>query len=427
MKKALLFACMAIALASPAAGERLTFRKAIELALEKSDGAGIAGAEQAQARHTYRAARNQYLPQMTVGSGLAWSTGFPLSIEGSAPSIIDFNSQQTLFNPAQQQFVRAAKTEWQASSATGEDRRAAIILETAVAYSELDKLTSLITVLRQQSEAAARVEQIAAERVREGIDSQVDLTRARLGTARVRMRLAEVQGSADVLRLRLAQLTGLPGDSIQTDTESIPRLPEVAAQDDLATRAAASSPQVQAAERQAEAQEQRAKGERRVMLPAADFIVRYSLLSRHNNYEDFFQRFQRHNATIGAAFRFPFLDFSQRARADAAGAQAVKARHQAEVVRDQVTSETLRLQREIQRLQAAREVGRLEHQLARSDVDVALARSEAGAISLREVEAARVAEGESYARFLDADFALERAQMQLLRITGELPKWALGD
>jgi cobalt-zinc-cadmium efflux system outer membrane protein len=364
---------------------------------------------------------------MTLGSGLAWSTGFPLSIEGSAPSIIDFNSQQTLFNPAQRQFIRAARTEWQASGATMEDRRAVIILETATTYSELDKLMALLRVLRQQNEAATRAEQIAAERVREGVDSPLEQTRARLGAARVRMRLAEVNGSADVLRLRLSQLTGLPDHEIETDSETIPRLPELGAQDDLAARAASSSPQVQAAEQQAQAQEQRAQGEHRAMLPAADFVVRYSLLSRHNNFEDFFQRFQRHNATIGAALRFPFLDFAQRARAGAADAQAVKARRQAEVVKHQVSSETLRLQREVGRLKAAREVARLEHQLARSDVDVALARSEAGEISLREVESARVAESASYAGFLDADFALERAQMQLLRITGELQRWALGD
>jgi hypothetical protein len=58
-------------------------------------------------------------------------------------------------------------------------------------------------------------------------------------------------------------------------------------------------------------------------------------------------------------------------------------------------------------------------------VDAVRAKVEAGTASLRDEQAARVAENERYAAFLGASFELDRAQMQLLRATGDLEKWAL--
>lgn len=408
-----------------ASAEPLAFRRAVELAVQHSGGMAIAAADQMRAHESYREARSLFYPQMTIGSGLAATWGFPLSIEGSAPSILRFNSQQYLINAAQKDFIRAAKTEWTASNSTLEERRNAVILETALVYAELDKLTNAASVLEQQEAAALKVEQIAGERVRAGVDSEVEFTKARLGKARVHLRLAEAQESADVLRLRLSQLTGLPAAGIETVTESIPALPEVRQDDDLQSRALASSPALKIADQKAVASAYRARGEHRRSYPAVDFVVQYGLFSRHNNYDDYFRTFQRHNATVGVAIKFPFLDFSQRRHAEAADAEALKARKEAEGVKEQVSSETLRLQRSVKRLAASRDVAKLEYQLARSDVDAVRAKVEAGTASLREEQAARVAENDRYAAFLGASFELDRAQMQLLRATGDLEKWAL--
>lgn len=410
---------------SPAAAEPLPFRRAIELAVQHSGTMAIAAAEQMRARQSYQEARSLFYPQMTVGSGLAATWGFPLSIEGSAPSIIRFNSQQYLINVAQKEFIRAAKTEWSASNSSFQERRSAVILETALVYAELDQLTNSASVLHQQEAAALKVQQIVEERVRAGVDSEVELTRARLGTARVHLRLAEAQESSDVLRLRLAQLTGLPAAGIETVTESIPSLPEVKQDEDLQARALASSPEVQVADQKAVASEFRAKGEHRRNYPSVDFVAQYGLFAKYNNFDDFFRTFQRHNATVGVAIKFPFLNYAQRGHAEAADAEALKARKLAEGVKEQVSSETLRLQRSVQRLAAARDVTRLEYQLARSDVDAARAKVEAGTASLRDEQAARVAENERYAAFLGASFELDRVHIQLLRATGDLEKWAL--
>ena len=58
----------------------LPFRTAIELALKNSVATGIARADVQRTRATYTQARDLFLPQVTFGSGLAFSYGFPLSL-----------------------------------------------------------------------------------------------------------------------------------------------------------------------------------------------------------------------------------------------------------------------------------------------------------------------------------------------------------
>ncbi|HEV2022549.1 MAG TPA: hypothetical protein VGQ94_08465 [Terriglobales bacterium] len=111
---------LVLAAAPAAPAEPLPFRRAIELAVQHSGGMVIAAADQTRAQQSYQEARSLFYPQMALGSGLATTWGFPLSIEGSAPALFRF-----------------------------------------------------------------KVEQIEQERVRAGVDSEVELTRSRLGKARV--------------------------------------------------------------------------------------------------------------------------------------------------------------------------------------------------------------------------------------------------
>jgi outer membrane protein TolC len=404
----------------------LPFRTAIELALKNSTTTGIAHADEQRARADYLQARDLFLPQVTLGSGLAFSYGFPLSLEGSAPSVFNVNTQQFLFNPAQRQFMKAAKNERQTTEAQNADRRNEIILETALDYMQLDLLQSALNVQLEQQEFAAKFEDIVNQRVQAGLDSQVELTRTKLASAKVRMQLAETKSAADQLRLRLSQLTGLPANAIQTSTETIPPLPNVPADQDLIAAALSKNPAVKVAEHAAQTKAFRASGEAKQLYPALDLVAQYAVLARYNNYDQFFRKFQRNNVTLGVAIRFPILNAAQRATADAARADAIKAQKEAQNTKDQVSSETLKLQRSVQQLAAARDVSRLEHQLAESDVDAAHEKIQAGAATLKDEQNARITEHARYTAYIESTFQLDKAQVQLLRQVNELEGWALG-
>jgi outer membrane protein TolC len=417
----------------PLWSEQLTFQHAIQLAAKHSPNVGIAVADQIKAEQAYRETHNQYLPNLVVGSGLGWSYGFPLSLEGAAPALFNVNYQSTFYNPSLRDFSKSAKLEWSSAAKNTDDQRKEAILDTAVTYLQLDKVTSELKVLRDQESDVNKLSEIVAQRVQQGLASQVDLTRSKLVAARVHMRIAETEGNADLLRTHLSQLTGLPADSIETATESIPKLPEIDQQADLTAKALDNSVSLKMANDHAQAQQFRAKGEWKALYPSFDLVGQYALLSRFNNYQDFFLKFQRNNTTLGMAIRFPVLNFAQRAHAAQAEAEADKAKKQVETVKNQVSSETLRLQRSIRQLSAAQQVAQLEYQLAQSDVESTQIRAESGAapapgqpaVSATDVSNVRILAADKYAQFLDTSFELDKARLQLLRTTGELELWAL--
>jgi outer membrane protein TolC len=420
---ALLTAVLTIATRGHA--EPLPLERAIRLALAHSTSSAIANADVQRTFASYRELRNNYLPQLTLGSGLGWSYGFPLTIEGAAPALVNVAAQSTVFNPAQRQFLNAAKMEWHASEFQDKDQRNAVIQDVALSYAELAKWEARLLRLQQDEAQAKQLEQAVAERLHEGVDSAVDLNKAKLAAARVRLHRAEARGNADVLRRHLSTLTGLPISSIELMPETIPALPPVASEEDLSEKAIASSPAIKLAEQHSLAESMRALGEHRALYPSIDFSAQYARLSTFNNYEQYYRNFQPDNATIGFAFRVPLFNASQRARAAAAAAAALKAKKQADAARNQVAEETLKLQRAAEQLEAAREVAQLEYQLAQSGLEAAQTRIEAKTGTLHELADARVQAAERYLLFQDADFEYQRVRMNLLRATGDLEKWAL--
>ena len=84
------------------------------------------------------------------------------------------------------------------------------------------------------------------------------------------------------------QTHGLPAANIQTDPDSIPAPPRAAPTEDAAKDAAASNPAVQAAVEHARAQYLRAQGEHRALWPSIDFAAQYALLSKFNNFQNYY-------------------------------------------------------------------------------------------------------------------------------------------
>src|SRR5208337_3185200 len=346
----------AILIPTGSQAEPLPLDRAVRLALAHSTSSAIAGAEVQRTLASYRELRNYFIPQVVAGSGLGYTYGYPLSIEGSPPAIVDVVAQSSVFNPAQRQFLGAAKTDWRASEFQDREQRNAVIQDVVLTYAELAKWEARQTHLEEDEKQAQQMEHAVAERVQQGVDSNVDLNKAKLTAARVRLHRAEARGNADVLRRHLSTLTGLPASSIEIAAETIPGLPPVALEEDLSEKAIAASPAIKFAEQHSLAETMRALGEHRALYPSIDFSAQYARFSTFNNYNQYYRKFQPDNATIGFALRIPLFNASQRARAEAAEAEALKAKKQAEAARNQVAEETLKLQRAAEQLEAAREV-----------------------------------------------------------------------
>ncbi len=409
-----------------AQSEQISFKRAIELALRHSGTLSIAQAEQTRTYQNYIATRANYIPSVTLGSGLGYSFGVPLTIEGATPSLFNINTAQSVLNFALKEQIKASKIEWNASQLDMLDKKNGVILDTAIAYMQLDSAVTKLKVLREALVSAQKAEFISTERVKVGLDSELDLKKTKLSRARIQLRIAEAETQCDVLRERLSKLTGIPPDSFDTVTESLPRTPDVPQDPAIAREAAENNPAVKGAFERAKSAELRAQAEHKQLLPSFDLAGQYALLSQTNNYESFYTKFERNNYTIGLNIRFPFFNRQQHALAAAADADAIKFQKTAEGIRNDVQANNLQLLRGLRELAAAREVARLEYEVAQAGVDAMQAKIQSGQASERDAEQAKLDANDRYATYLDANFDLFRAQVQMLRATGEIQRWALG-
>ena len=410
----------------PATAEAVPLKRAVELALSHSTTMAAAHTDEQRAFAAYLEQRNEYLPQLLVGSGLGPpSLGYPLTLEGAAPSIVNMNAQSAVFNRALRDFVRAARSEYTESMVQSKDQKEQVIHDTVLSYAELCKWQSVMAYASRGYDAALKAEQAVNQRVQEGVDSALARNQARLVTARVYLRISQAQGSIDVLRKRLSQLTGLPAESIEADADSMPKLPEVKQEDNLADQAAQSSPPVEIADLRASALALRARGEHRAMWPTLDFAGQFAYFAKYTGYQNYFQKgsFQRDNGSVGLVIRFPFFNYTQRARAQVADAEALRARKDADSVKNRISEQTLKLQRSVDQLAAAQQVTELEYEIAKANLDAAQVRVQSAGATWHDAEDARVLASEKYGALQDANFELQRARIALLRATGEISDW----
>jgi outer membrane protein TolC len=93
---------------------------------------------------------------------------------------------------------------------------------------------------------------------------------------------------------------------------------------------------------------------------------------------------------------------------------------QANALRDQITLNARKAWSDVRRAESARELARLDLEFTREQLSVTLAQSEEGRASFRQVEEMRAAETEKWLAYYDAVHALDRARIDLVRVTGTI-------
>src|SRR5579862_923862 len=89
----------------------MTLRQTVETALKQNPDVTMARLDEQKARLGIKVAQAPFYPRVIAGSGLAYSDGFPLSIEGSAPSLVQVTSTEYLFNRPQNFTIAQAREE----------------------------------------------------------------------------------------------------------------------------------------------------------------------------------------------------------------------------------------------------------------------------------------------------------------------------
>jgi outer membrane protein TolC len=404
------------------APEALTLRRAVALALQNSRELALARVQENVAERESGVRRSLFLPNLYTGSGAAYTKGFPQTPGGAAPSVFNLSYVQTVFNPPLRGQLRASEERERAQEYDLEGLRDAVILRTVTSCLELVKVRRSLDLLRRERVSAQKVLDVTRDRAGEGLELPVEITRAELSAARIEQRLLELEGREEALEADLRNLMGLPaGQRIALAEEE---LPASAGQrvEELVAEAMQNNPGLKKAEAERRAREHRLKGERGGYWPSVDLVGHYGVFSKVNNFDDFFQRFERHNVNIGISARIPIFSAQTSAAVNLARSELTAAELEVKNKRSDLDAEVRRQARAARTKEAAREVARLELKLVQEDVRVTQARFEEGRASLRDLEKARIEESDRWMRFLDAEWERQQAQLELLRTTGQLAR-----
>jgi outer membrane protein len=400
----------------------LTLKQTLDRALSLNPDIAMARLEEQKALQSVRLAKDPFAPKVTVGSGLAYSSGFPLSIEGTAPSIMQARATQYLFNRQQNFVVAQARENARGAGFTTAAKRDEIAFRAVTLYLDADRAGRLSETAAKQVASLVKVVQTVSTRVQEGRDLPIEGKRSNLELQRARQRAEVFTDDQDFAERSLALVLGYGGeDRIKASAEdrALTHVPE--SEEAAIEQALQGSQELKRLESAMLAKGLDVRAQRAARLPRVDLVAEYALLAKYNNYDRFFSSFQRNNGQIGISLQIPVLTGSAIS-ASVAQAEADRAhlRIETEAVRNRIALDVHQNFGEIRRAETARDVGKADLDVARESLSILLAQMGEGRAGLRQVEEARFVESEKWIAFYDAQFATEKARLNLLRQTGQL-------
>jgi outer membrane protein TolC len=400
----------------------LTLRAAASTAMNQSAEVLLARLDQQKAAIRVVAAKDAFIPKVYAGSGAAYSYGFPMSVEGSSPSVVQAKAVSSIFNRQKSYEIAAAREDQRGAAFGASHAGLQAVLSAVEVFLDVERLNRLYAMAQRQVDSTKAVAELMSQRVAEGRELPLDLKKAQLEAEKAGQQLEALSDARDYAEASLAMILGFAaGDRVHPAIEdrTAPALP--VSSEEAVTSAFADSAELARLQSSLVARGLDAKAGRAARLPSVDLVAQYGLLAKFNNYEDFFRSFQRHNAQLGVSLQIPlFLGNSAKASADAADTEAARLRVQLNSARSQIQTETERLFRTVATADKSRRVARLDLDVAREEVSIRLAMMEEGKAALQDVERARLAESTKWQSYYDAQHRLELAQYQLLGKTGGL-------
>lgn len=400
----------------------MTLRQAVATAIRQNPDIALARLDEEKARQAVRVARDPFAPRVSVGSGLAYSNGFPMSIEGSAPSIIQARASQYIFNRPQSFTVAQAKEDVRGASLAVTSKRDEVAYRVAALYLDAERAARIGALARKDSESQEKVLDTVRAQVREGRALPLAEKTAALNVARARQIADALDDDQATAETSLAIGLGFPAeDRVHAVAEERPAPVLPASQEEAVQAAVESNKDLRRLQSQVVSKELERRGEKAARLPRVDLVAQYGLFAKFNHYEDYFRTFQRNNGQIGVSFQIPILA--------GPGVGAQMAQTQSEIshlkieltnTRNRIASDLQQSFREVRKAETASEVARLDLEVAREQLSVNLAQMQEGRLSLRQVEESRILENQKWIAFYEAQYVVEKARWNVLRLTGDL-------
>ena len=416
---------------------QISLQSAVNLALKNSPKIRMAQADLDKARAARSEARDAYVPTVGTQAGYGQATGAPLGV----PVIFSISAQSLLFSFSQRDYIRSTQEAVDAAEHLLHANQVEVVEDTTNTYLALDNALERGAVLRQQMVVADRLVSVTTDRIAAGVDPRVELPKSRRTATQIRLAALQVDDDLAANQEHLAQLTGLPAQSLVTDRASIPALDKPGSSG-ATNDTMADSDGIKAAFANARSKQYVAFGDKRYLLrPQISLAANYSRVDTGlSSYASYYPRYQgtsdqpnsQNSLSFGLQFNIPLLDMAHAAKARGSAADAARAYAEADQQRGVYREGRSKLKN------SARELD-LRAQLARDDREIAQDQLEALQLQLQSEGSAgsgqpanpkdqlnaQLQERQKYLDVLAAELQLRQTQVNLLRQTDTLGTWVL--
>ncbi len=419
LKHTLLFLIMAVVVQAEV--HSLTLREAVDVALKQSPDVMLARLDEQKAQAAIRVAKDPFVPKVYAGSGLAKVWGYPTSIEGAAPSIVQSRTDMSLFNRPKSFELARTRENARGAAINTQSKSDDVAYQTGLQFLDVQQLARSVQSLDLELQSLQGVSAAVNLRVQEGRELPIESKRVAVDLARGRQRSEALRDDLDYAEASLAVVLGYPaGDRVQPIEEE--RRPLEVPESEQAAREMAlqNSKEIRRLESQLQAKGFEAREYQAARLPVVDLVAQYALFAK-SNYQAFFNRIQRNNEELGVSIQIPLL-VGSAAKGLAAETQVdiMELRTQMNQTRNRIELDTQKSYQELQKARSAGEVARLDLDYAREQVSVLLAQLGEGRVQQQKVDDARFNEQEKWIAFYDTQHAVEKARLDLLHQTGTL-------
>ena len=175
---------------------------AMRLAMDQSPEIQLARLEVEKSSRDLAAIRAERSAQLYAGSGLGATYGIPQSIQGAVPSVASLTMRQPLVDTGRLSRAEGARETVRSGELAAEAAAEESVYRAGIQYLDFESVMREAERLGRELVHLERIERLVGDRVAEGTEIPLALSRARLETARARERLAGTEGRAMLLESR---------------------------------------------------------------------------------------------------------------------------------------------------------------------------------------------------------------------------------
>ena len=402
---------------------KLDLRAALQRALQQSPEVILSRIDAANSLQAIQIAKDPFFPKMILGSGLAYTYGFPVSIDGGGPALIQLKAIQSLVNRPQSYLLAKAKVDAKSAQHLVQMKREEVLEKTAKLYLDADRAARNLKIVSGQIGNMESVLAAVTARKDEGRVLPIEVQRADINLKRANQRSRVLGMELKQTEHSLAYVLGYESlDRVEAASSGVGFDVSIAPDSEMAVREAlGNSRELKKLQSDLQARNLEVQANKSAWMPQVDLVAQYGLFSRFNNFDVYFNRFQQNNAQVGVSIKFPIVPgTASPAQAAQSLNEVGRLRLQVSNTRNRIEMDTRKLYDDLQLQKEGRELARLDLGIARDQINIYLVQLEEGKATRRQVEESRFLEAEKWLVYWDAQYLYDRARISLLAATGGL-------